>query len=124
VKYANVIQLHERLQKEGVKTHKERVEELNKYLSNLSEHHDMYVLSFHSFISCFSFKGLVFGTVTNAVVFLGQESDLDNGTSEWRSRRSAGRDISSGASGVFCVHWLLGHFLWQMLEARNRNYMP
>ncbi len=34
-------QLHERLQKEGVKTHKQRVEELNKYLSNLSEHHDM-----------------------------------------------------------------------------------
>ncbi|KAN0090182.1 DUF1754 domain containing protein [Hyaloscypha variabilis] len=33
--------LHERLQKEGVKTHKEKVEELNKYLSNLSEHHDM-----------------------------------------------------------------------------------
>lgn len=37
-------QLHERLQKEGIKTHKERVEELNKYLSRLSEHHDMYVL--------------------------------------------------------------------------------
>ncbi|KAJ5167064.1 uncharacterized protein N7482_005845 [Penicillium canariense] len=34
--------LHERLQKEGTKTHKERVEELNKYLSRLSEHHDMY----------------------------------------------------------------------------------
>jgi len=33
--------LHERLQKEGVRTHKEKVEELNKYLSNLSEHHDM-----------------------------------------------------------------------------------
>ncbi|CZS89848.1 uncharacterized protein RAG0_01088 [Rhynchosporium agropyri] len=33
--------LHNRLQKEGVKTHKERVEELNKYLSKLSEHHDM-----------------------------------------------------------------------------------
>ncbi|KUM59282.1 hypothetical protein ACN42_g7851 [Penicillium freii] len=33
--------LHERLQREGVKTHKERVEELNKYLSRLSEHHDM-----------------------------------------------------------------------------------
>ncbi|PVH88656.1 DUF1754-domain-containing protein [Cadophora sp. DSE1049] len=33
--------LHGRLQKEGVKTHKQRVEELNKYLSNLSEHHDM-----------------------------------------------------------------------------------
>ncbi|KAI9678059.1 MAG: hypothetical protein M1817_006003 [Caeruleum heppii] len=31
----------DRLRREGVKTHKERVEELNKYLSNLSEHHDM-----------------------------------------------------------------------------------
>jgi hypothetical protein len=40
---ANREQLHERLQKEGVRTHKEKVEELNKYLSNLSEHHDMYV---------------------------------------------------------------------------------
>ncbi|KAI9813454.1 MAG: hypothetical protein M1827_004129 [Pycnora praestabilis] len=33
--------LDERLKREGVKTHKERVEALNKYLSNLSEHHDM-----------------------------------------------------------------------------------
>ncbi|KAI9815224.1 MAG: hypothetical protein M1826_002084 [Phylliscum demangeonii] len=33
--------LAEKLKREGVKTHKERVEELNKYLSNLSEHHDM-----------------------------------------------------------------------------------
>ncbi|EEP79702.1 predicted protein [Uncinocarpus reesii 1704] len=33
--------LHERLKREGAKTHKERVEELNKYLSSLSEHHDM-----------------------------------------------------------------------------------
>lgn len=33
--------LEERLRKEGVKTHKQRVEELNKYLSGLSEHHDM-----------------------------------------------------------------------------------
>jgi hypothetical protein len=39
-------QLDERLKKEGVKTHKQRVEELNKYLSNLSEHHDMYVSLF------------------------------------------------------------------------------
>ncbi|OJI96823.1 hypothetical protein ASPVEDRAFT_48929 [Aspergillus versicolor CBS 583.65] len=31
----------ERLKREGIKTHKERVEELNKYLSRLSEHHDM-----------------------------------------------------------------------------------
>jgi protein FAM32A len=34
--------LNDRLKKEGLKTHKERVEELNKYLSGLSEHHDMY----------------------------------------------------------------------------------
>lgn len=33
--------LEDRLKKEGVKTHKERVEELNRYLSGLSEHHDM-----------------------------------------------------------------------------------
>jgi len=33
--------LDERLKREGIKTHKERVEELNRYLSNLSEHHDM-----------------------------------------------------------------------------------
>ncbi|KAL4879387.1 hypothetical protein BJY04DRAFT_193835 [Aspergillus karnatakaensis] len=33
--------VQERLKREGVKTHKERVEELNKYLSRLSEHHDM-----------------------------------------------------------------------------------
>jgi protein FAM32A len=35
--------LDERLKREGVKTHKERVEELNRYLSGLSEHHDMWV---------------------------------------------------------------------------------
>jgi len=34
-------QLDDRLKREGLKTHKERVEELNKYLSGLSEHHDM-----------------------------------------------------------------------------------
>ncbi|RMZ84932.1 hypothetical protein DV738_g430, partial [Chaetothyriales sp. CBS 135597] len=34
--------LEERLRKEGgAKTHKQRVEELNRYLSGLSEHHDM-----------------------------------------------------------------------------------
>jgi len=33
--------LDERLEREGVKSHKEKVEELNKYLSKLSEHHDM-----------------------------------------------------------------------------------
>jgi protein FAM32A len=33
--------LEERMKRDGVKTHKEKVEELNKYLSGLSEHHDM-----------------------------------------------------------------------------------
>ncbi|KAI5797430.1 hypothetical protein DFH27DRAFT_612139 [Peziza echinospora] len=33
--------LDERLQKDGVKSHKEKVEEFNKYLAGLSEHHDM-----------------------------------------------------------------------------------
>ncbi|MDI1488374.1 MAG: hypothetical protein OHK93_007649 [Ramalina farinacea] len=33
--------LDERLKREGIKTHKEKVEELNRYLSNLSEHHDI-----------------------------------------------------------------------------------
>ncbi|KAH6625329.1 hypothetical protein C7974DRAFT_312417 [Boeremia exigua] len=33
--------LEEKMRREGVKTHKEKVEELNKYLSGLSEHHDM-----------------------------------------------------------------------------------
>ena len=33
--------LEDRLKREGIKTHKERVEELNRYLSKLSEHHDM-----------------------------------------------------------------------------------
>jgi hypothetical protein len=63
-------QLHERLQKEGVKTHKQRVEELNKYLSNLSEHHDMYV-PFSPFYVLVSFRG---DMLTN---YTGQESDLD-----------------------------------------------
>ncbi|EPE32581.1 hypothetical protein GLAREA_07715 [Glarea lozoyensis ATCC 20868] len=33
--------LERRLEKEGPKTHKQRVEGLNTYLSTLSEHHDM-----------------------------------------------------------------------------------
>ncbi|KAI4229250.1 MAG: hypothetical protein L6R36_000998 [Xanthoria steineri] len=33
--------LQDRLKREGTKTHKEKVEEFNHYLSNLSEHHDM-----------------------------------------------------------------------------------
>ncbi|KAF8545313.1 hypothetical protein BDD12DRAFT_1916 [Trichophaea hybrida] len=34
-------QMEKRLAKEGIKSHKERVEEYNKYLASLSEHHDM-----------------------------------------------------------------------------------
>ena len=33
--------LEERLKREGVKSHKQRVEDFNRYLSGLSEHHDM-----------------------------------------------------------------------------------
>lgn len=43
--------MDERLKREGIKTHKERVEEFNKYLSNLSEHHDMFVSPTPTFIS-------------------------------------------------------------------------
>ncbi|PTU23111.1 hypothetical protein P175DRAFT_0433135 [Aspergillus ochraceoroseus IBT 24754] len=50
--------LQERLKRDGAKTHKERVEELNKYLSRLSEHHDMYgFLYYFILISCL--KGTV-----------------------------------------------------------------
>ena len=49
--------LDERLMKEGVKSHKERVEEFNKYLANLSEHHDMCVI--------LRFLGLCLGVLAN-----------------------------------------------------------
>jgi protein FAM32A len=57
--------LNERLKKEGLKTHKERVEELNKYLSGLSEHHDMYVME-----SCFTPWSFILTTL------VGRELDL------------------------------------------------
>ena len=65
-------QLDERLKREGTKTHKERVEELNRYLSNLSEHHDMYV---HSPFR----QRVVFRLNTDADMLrcLGLELDLD-----------------------------------------------
>ena len=68
-----VLQLDERLKREGTKTHKERVEELNRYLSNLSEHHDMYV--------CFVFytqAARIIGVATDMFFYLGRGSDLDN----------------------------------------------
>lgn len=43
--------LDERLMKEGVKSHKERVEDFNRYLANLSEHHDMWVILSPTLIS-------------------------------------------------------------------------
>ena len=51
--------MQERLRRDGFKTHKERVEELNKYLSGLTEHHDMYVLFCPT---------LVYGLVANDVL--------------------------------------------------------
>ncbi|MCJ1304418.1 hypothetical protein MMC08_007230 [Hypocenomyce scalaris] len=49
--------LDERLKREGLKTHKERVEELNRYLSNLSEHHDMYVHVLSGLLKEYPFSG-------------------------------------------------------------------
>jgi len=72
------IQLDERLQKTGIKTHKQRVEELNKYLSNLSEHHDMYVVSSAFPASHLPSRLHTIDTLTPA----GQESDLDK-TASW-----------------------------------------
>lgn len=68
-----------------MKTHKERVEELNKYLSNLSEHHDMYVDSFSLAVSLglASDGKLGFGMVANVLFLAGLESDLDNGVWIW-----------------------------------------
>jgi protein FAM32A len=57
--------LEERVGREGGKTHKEKVEELNRYLSGLSEHHDMYVLLFIE-------------TALLLTCRAGRESDLDN----------------------------------------------
>jgi len=72
---ADEIQLHERLQKEGVKTHKEKVEELNKYLSNLSEHHDMYVP-----FPFLELPGLLWYEILMLVLFAGRELDPDKTT--------------------------------------------
>ena len=59
-------QLNDRLRREGVKTHKERVEDLNRYLSTLSEHHDMYVYVLAA-------RGL-----PEMLTMLGPKSDRDN----------------------------------------------
>ena len=57
VAITNAQQLDDRLKREGLKTHKERVEELNRYLSNLSEHHDMYVHVLSVFLKDIHFLG-------------------------------------------------------------------
>lgn len=63
--------MDERLKREGTKSHKQRVEEYNKYLSNLSEHHDMYA-SLRTYFE--NWKGVV----ANILGFIGRVSDLDN----------------------------------------------
>jgi protein FAM32A len=67
--------LEERLRREGTRTHKERVEELNKYLSGLSEHHDMWV-----------FFVMVLWVLTAA----GRALDLDKTCRQGNWRRSWG----------------------------------
>ena len=66
--------LDERLKREGTKTHKERVEELNRYLSNLSEHHDMCV----SFLSRPSYVLYLPGFLLMSLNDVGQESVRDS----------------------------------------------
>lgn len=91
----HLLQLDERLKREGTKTHKERVEELNRYLSNLSEHHDMYVslatLHLHS-------PSLLIAE-TNSTTHTGRGSDQDKTahTIIWVEKR--------GVPGVFA--WVL-----------------
>ncbi|GKZ69307.1 hypothetical protein AnigIFM50267_004502 [Aspergillus niger] len=72
--------LQERLKREGVKTHKERVEELNKYLSRLSEHHDMYVC-FFSTPPLFPLLQLLVGRKLDRA----KRSVLPRGTDRWLS---------------------------------------
>ena len=72
------LQLNERLKREGVKSHKERVEELNQYLSNLSEHHDMCV----SNPGCEMLRNGI-NVLTHCRI--GRKSDLDNGTNRMLS---------------------------------------
>jgi hypothetical protein len=65
-----------------VKTHKEKVEELNKYLSNLSEHHDMYVPS--------RYLSVLLERDANSLFAVGRELDLDNAEYTGRRRRLVG----------------------------------
>ena len=110
------LQLDERLKREGTKTHKERVEELNRYLSNLSEHHDMYVY--------FVFYAYASGTIaaaTDMLFYLGRGSDLDNSLVEcaWdTANRSTGnflhyeaieRGFGGQAEGVLLTMELFYH---------------
>lgn len=114
-KSTDVQQLDERLKREGIKTHKERVEELNRYLSNLSEHHDMYVflalrllktaiISGHKRASAGMKMGVRTGPISswaleelkNAAglslirISIGPESDQDNGVVVSMSGQSIG----------------------------------
>ena len=73
-----ILQLDERLKREGTKTHKERVEELNRYLSNLSEHHDMYV-----YFVFYAYAAGIIAAATDMFLYLGPGSDLDNSRVEW-----------------------------------------
>jgi len=93
-------QLHERLQKEGVKTHKQRVEELNKYLSNLSEHHDMYVPLFPLYVL------VSFSSRHANVFYAGQESDLDKMgllLQDWKASAAIGTGLLGRLLGVGVV---------------------
>lgn len=89
--------MDERLKREGTKSHKQRVEEYNKYLSNLSEHHDMYV-SLHA---CFADWQDI---VTNALGLTGRVSDLAN---TWVEGEGVGRGDGRG-EGCWILYFYFG----------------
>jgi protein FAM32A len=98
--------LLERVKREGVKTHKERVEELNRYLSRQSEHHDMLVC-----IPLVQYHGIANGMI-------GQESDLAKEQSSknsglqglglgWKSNDESNRAYISQWTPLY--RWILLH---------------
>lgn len=78
--------MDERLKREGIKSHKQRVEEYNKYLSNLSEHHDMYV--------SLALLLLEVGRASLTLRLIGPVSDLAN---------TCGGDAARELSVVHCI---------------------
>jgi len=90
-------QMEKRLAKEGIKTHKERVEEYNKYLASLSEHHDMYVT--------FPSTGALRHRWVLMWWLLGRESDLANIGWEYYDGCGGGGMVCGVSHSVEVLRW-------------------